>query len=470
MDRSMMLEDAIATLIEIGVASAIANAIRGGRLTRNSAASALETSLPGQYRAQQAAAILLQSWSLELPDANATTIARIIECSANLNGRGRLDARSCETLRRNRYWPIIERDIATVRTEEILQLAKVKRGNVDVLIGGPPCQPFSKSGFWATGETKRLNDPRATTLEGYLRVLAEAQPRTFLLENVEGLGFRGKDEGLQRIHSRLDALNEAHGTSYRASIATLNAADYGVPQLRRRVFVVGSRDGAPFDFPPPTHVAPCEADCADKRPLYLTAWDALYNLPQPIDSDVQVKGKWADLLPTIPEGNNYLWHTDRGGGESLFGWRRRYWSFLLKLTKDQPSWTIQAQPGPATGPFHWDNRRLTVREMARLQTFPDDVEIPGSIADAQRQLGNAVPSLLAEVLARAISLQLLKCPVRKGQPVLALCAAPMVAPAPRRLASVPKRFLALRGEHDAHPGTGKGARASVRRPILTAAE
>jgi DNA (cytosine-5)-methyltransferase 1 len=225
-----------------------------------------------------------------------------------------IDTRCCEALRRNRPWPVIERDIASVRTEEILQLAKVNPGQADVLIGGPPCQPFSKSGFWATGETKRLNDPRATTLEGYLRVLAEARPRAFLLENVEGLRFRGKDEGLQLIHSRLDALNEAHGTSYRASIATLNAADYGVPQLRRRVFVVGSRDGALFDFPTPTHVAPREADRADKRPRYLTAWDALHNLPQPFNPEVQVKGKWANLLPTIPEGNNYLWHTDRGGG------------------------------------------------------------------------------------------------------------------------------------------------------------
>ena len=70
-------------------------------------------------------------------------------------------------------------------------------GAPDILIGGPPCQPFSKSGFWATGEAKRLTDPRSTTIEGYLRVLAEARPKAFLLENVEGLGFRGKDEGLE---------------------------------------------------------------------------------------------------------------------------------------------------------------------------------------------------------------------------------------------------------------------------------
>lgn len=160
-----------------------------------------------------------------------------------------IDARCCETLRHNRAWPVIERDLAKVPTEELLDTAKLQPGEADVLIGGPPCQPFSKSGFWATGEAKRLNDPRATTLECYLRVLAEARPRAFLLENVEGLRFRGKDEGLQLIQSRLAAINEMHGTRYRASVATLNAADYGVPQHRRRVMVVGSREDAAFETP-----------------------------------------------------------------------------------------------------------------------------------------------------------------------------------------------------------------------------
>jgi DNA (cytosine-5)-methyltransferase 1 len=117
------------------------------------------------------------------------------------------------------------------------------------LIGGPPCQPFSKSGFWATGSTKRLSDPQASTLENYLRVLEEARPRAFLLENVEGLGFRGKDEGLRYIRSRLEEINSQQGTNYTAFTAVLNAVDYGVPQLRRRLFVVGARDGSAFFVP-----------------------------------------------------------------------------------------------------------------------------------------------------------------------------------------------------------------------------
>jgi DNA (cytosine-5)-methyltransferase 1 len=118
-------------------------------------------------------------------------------------------------------------------------------------------------------------------------------------------------------------------------------------------------------------------------------------------------GKWADLLASIPEGQNYLWHTDRGGGKPLFGWRRRYWSFLLKLAKGRPSWTIQAQPGPATGPFHWRNRKLSAAELSRIQTFPDGLIYDCRHADVQKLIGNAVPSALAEALAREIARQLL---------------------------------------------------------------
>jgi DNA (cytosine-5)-methyltransferase 1 len=370
-----------------------------------------------------------------------------------------VDDRCGATLRANRNeWPLIVDDIANIPTERILRAAKLKPEEADVLIAGPPCQPFSKSGFWATGEAGRLNDPRAATLKGYLRVLEEARPRTFLIENVEGLGFKAKDEGLRLIRAELDRINNKHRTRYNAFVQVLNAADFGVPQIRRRLFAIGARDGATFSFPKPTH-----RDSASDEPdvhleCHRTAWDALHDLVEPRDTTLEVRGKWAALLPTIPEGQNYLWHTERGGGEPLFGWRRRFWSFLLKLAKDLPSWTIQAQPGPATGPFHWDNRRLSVREMARLQTFPDDVVIKGSYSDAQRQLGNAVPSLLAEVLARAIRKQLLGHRLQ-GLPSLLRPASTLLPPPPSRVGKVPARYLTLRGEHDAHPGTGKGYRA-----------
>jgi len=145
----------------------------------------------------------------------------------------------------------------------------------------------------------------------------------------------------------------------------------------------------------------------------------------------------------------------------LFGWRRRYWTFLLKLAKNRPSWTIQAQPGPAVGPFHWSNRRLSVRELCRLQTFPDDVNIVGSRGSAQRQVGNAVPSLLAEVIGRAIREQLLDQVVGKSAPTL-LPRRRAPIPAPEPVASVPKQYHHLAGAHAPHPGTGLG-HSAVRR-------
>lgn len=372
------------------------------------------------------------------------------------------DERCVKTLRQNRSWPVIARDIASVPVAELLETAGLRPGDADVLIGGPPCQPFSKSGFWANGHARRLDDPRAATLNGYLRVVAEAQPRAFLLENVEGLGFRGKDEALKLIMEELARINSARGTAYFATVGVLNAADFGVPQLRRRLFVIGARDGKQFRFPSPTHISPSNTGFADNLPRYRTAWDALHDLHEPADRSLDAKGKWAALLPSIPEGENYLWHTERGGGEPLFGWRRRYWSFLLKLAKNEPAWTLQAQPGPATGPFHWSSRRLSMREMARLQTFPDDVIVGGAYGDIQLQLGNAVPSLLAEVLARAIRRQLLGLDDVRGGLRLAVAPAPVPPPAPEPPAAVPAAYMALRGEHQAHPGTGKGYRAAAR--------
>lgn len=201
-----------------------------------------------------------------------------------------------ETLRSNRRWPVIKEDINSVETKEILKRAKLGRREPDILIGGPPCQPFSKSGFWATGSTKRLSDPRASTLENFLRVVEEAEPRAFLMENVEGLGFRGKDEGLHYIHTRLDEINARRRTKYVAFTKVLNAADLGVPQLRRRLFVIASRDGAEFKFPPPTHAPSANTLTVEKR--YLTAWEALKSIRvrKSEASKLQLRGKWANLL------------------------------------------------------------------------------------------------------------------------------------------------------------------------------
>jgi DNA (cytosine-5)-methyltransferase 1 len=373
-----------------------------------------------------------------------------------------IDRVCCQTLRLNRHWPVIEDDIRSVASKQLLKTAQLAPGEADILIGGPPCQPFSKNGYWANGDAPRLNDPNASTLTEYLRVVRDTRPKVLLLENVYGLAYAKKREGLDRILDGIRRINKEAKTNYVAAWHVIDAANYGVPQRRERVFIIASRDGRLFDFPGPTHGEKNTGKSTSSLEPFHTAWDALGDLPQRSDDpDLQVTGKWADLLPSIPEGSNYLWHTPRGGGLPLFGWRTRYWSFLLKLSKQRPSWTIQAQPGPATGPFHWTNRRLSTRDLARLQTFPDNFKFECTRSESQHMLGNAVPSLLAEILAREIRRQLLDSPLRHREPKLM---PPRRSIPPRRHATMPvhSSYLVLKGSHADHPGVRLGPRARLR--------
>jgi DNA (cytosine-5)-methyltransferase 1 len=386
-----------------------------------------------------------------------------------------LDRHACSTMRLNRDWEIIEEDVNKVSSKDILARAGLKAGEADVLIGGPPCQPFSKSGYWAKGDAARLDDPRADTLIGYLRVLRDTLPRAFLLENVYGLAYESKDEGLRYLLDGIAAINRATRCKYEVTWKVINCAEHGVPQIRERVFLIGSREGRAFRFPEP-RFGDDKRDQDDlfgaTREPFRTAWDAIGDLPEPNDdTGLKIGGKWGDLLPTIPEGQNYLWHTDRGGGKPLFGWRTRYWSFLLKLSKRLPSWTLQAQPGAAIGPFHWKNRRLTFQEMCRIQTFPDGLSIECGRTEMQRQLGNAVPSLIAEILAREIRAQLLDCPTQAKLRLMPPRRDPV--PPSERLARLPAKYRKFIGDHAPHPGEGKGRlalRTAEERGVAKAAE
>lgn len=375
------------------------------------------------------------------------------------------DPDCCETISLNRDWPMICSDIHDVSSDEIMRVGKLRVGETDVLIGGPPCQPFSKSSYWVHGDSKRLDDPRATTLHAYMRCVEDLLPKVFLLENVHGINYSGKEEGFELLRNLTQKINKKHGTSYKLSWKVLNAADYGVPQLRVRFFLIAHRDGKEFTFPLATHVPKRVSlterakqqflDLELERPEYVSAWDAIGDYT-PAKESLHVRGSWADLLPSIPEGENYLWHTNRKGGLPLFGWRTRYWSFLLKLSKRLPSWTIQSQPGASIGPFHWENRLLSVEEMARIQTFPHNLKFAGGRTSIQRQIGNAVPSLLAEILARAIKHQIFNQPC-KTIPTLAVNLKRPIPPA-KKIMPVPKKYRVLIGEHPDHPGEGKGNR------------
>src|SRR5580700_1568500 len=128
-----------------------------------------------------------------------------------------MDPVACRTIRLNRRWRVLEGDIHEISSRSILTAGGLRVGEADILIGGPPCQPFSKSSYWVRGDAGRLGDPRATTLTAFMRVLRETKPRAFLLENVPGLAFKGKDEGLQHILDQLEKVNQSAHARYRAS-------------------------------------------------------------------------------------------------------------------------------------------------------------------------------------------------------------------------------------------------------------
>lgn len=308
--------------------------------------------------------------------------------------------------------PVVCGDIRECPTPELLDVAGLRPGEAALVVGGPPCTPFSKSGFHLE-EKRTSSDPNASLLDEYVRVVAEAQPEAFVLENVQGLTYGTHRKQFDRL------LTQLRGLGYNPSWQVLLAAEYGVPQLRRRVFVIGRRDGTPLRFPLSTHSGWSERDRVfDERKLpFMTAGDAIgHLLPGEPESGEIVEGRFADLAAEVPPGENYLWHTERGGGQKIFKWRSRYWTFLLRLTSGRPSTTLQAQPGPWVGTFHWENvinsdglpraRRLRLPEILALMTFPTDFQVVGDRQRFQRQLGNAVPVELGKVVLRAVAEQL----------------------------------------------------------------
>ncbi|GAA1224833.1 hypothetical protein GCM10009655_24640 [Rhodoglobus aureus] len=244
-----------------------------------------------------------------------------------------------------------------------------------------------------------MNDPVGeVTISGYLETLTWLRPRAFLLENVAGMAFKVHSETIEHIVETAEALG------YKCQMKVLNAADYGVPQTRQRFFLVGTLD-AEFSWPSASHRDPSRADSS--LPPWATSGSAISDLDTEENADDAghvAGGKHRDLLKQIPPGDNYLFFTaKRGHPNPQFEWRKRYWSFLLKLSPDMPSWTIQARRSNNMGPLHWKNRILRIEEVKRLQTFPDDWYLDGKLEQQWRQVGNAVPPQLARALGRELS-------------------------------------------------------------------
>lgn len=311
-------------------------------------------------------------------------------------------------------------DIVTLDFEELLGAAALGRGEPALLQGGPPCTPFSKSGYWLAYK-RAGEDPKASLLDHYVEALRTVQPKAFLMENVYGLAYANHNRPiLERF------LAGVRNAGYSHDRKVILAADHGVPQIRQRLFVVGIRadllECAPdlwrFDWPAETHDGPHErrVDRDDSLRAHVSAGQALEGLPDddnPPEPEEVIDGTYADAVRLVPPGQNYLHLTaKRGHPRPRFKWRSRYWSFLLKLHPDRPSPTIQGQPGPWVGPFHWEDRRLRVAELKRLMTFPDDFIVSGNRRQQQLQLGNAVPPLLGESIARQIAAELTRLGVR----------------------------------------------------------
>lgn len=374
-----------------------------------------------------------------------------------------IDPFARETISTNTTWLLAPPpgDIMSISPEAIARDANISPGKLDLLCAGPPCQPFSTSSYWAR-EPRGMTDPRARTIEKLMSFCTFFLPNVILMENVPSIRreINGRQSGLDYISECVDQINKLHGTKYSLQSIDIDAADFGVPQHRVRTFLVAHIDGQRLKLAP-THSTSETALHGLKRTP--TAWDAIGDLSSlPISNDLRMSGKWAELLQTIPEGMNYQYHTPKGEGVPLFGYRTRFWSFLLKLAKDRPSWTIQASPGPATGPFHWDSRRLSVRELARLQSFPDSYLFPNSPRLAQKLIGNAVPPLLAFHIAQEILRQyFLSSNDNRPNPFLIETNA--VFPAPTPIKNVPNKFMLMQGDHPSHPGSGLGPGADKRK-------
>lgn len=293
------------------------------------------------------------------------------------------DDYTAETYRRNFDAEVVEGDIRDIESFS-------EYSDADVVVGGPPCQGFSNLN---SVKTEELEDERNRLWRQYMRAVEEIEPDVFLIENVPR--FLKSREGARTVQI-------AEELGYTTVVDTLWAHDYGVPQKRKRGFVLGSKRGVPF--------FPQELDESVR-----TVRDAIGDLPEePTEEDWHVSRKNVTELSKkrmreVPRGGNRFdipedllpncWKNKERGGTDLFG--RLWWN--------RPSVTIRTEfYKPEKGRYlHPEaNRSLTVREGARLQTFPDDFEFVGPRTRVAPQIGNALPPKLSYHLAEAIKLHL----------------------------------------------------------------
>ena len=318
-----------------------------------------------------------------------------------------------QTYSANFRHPILPADLVDLRAGQILEFAGASGTDVDLVVGGPPCQGFSIQRIGSD------HDRRNNLVLEFARVVLEFRPRMFLMENVPGLlGKRGRlvREAFER---RLSS------AGYRVKSALLNACDYGVPQSRRRVIICGWPMGdREFSFPQPTHTSND----------YLTVWDAIGDLPSPPTDCTPMPGDPLHRRTRLsPLNLRRLAHIPPGGGMQDLPVRLRaachrrgagpigHRFVYGRLAPDQPSATITARFDSFTrGRFGhpYENRNITLREGARLQSFPDTFKFVGNQEPVAALIGNAVPPALATVLAHEITRTLAEPRLDEAQPTM----------------------------------------------------
>lgn len=315
--------------------------------------------------------------------------------------------------------PVIDRDIYTVTTREVLERAGLRVGEVDVVVGGPPCQPFSTA-----GKREGVNGKKGLLVFEYLRVVREARPRVFVFENVSGLlsqaekhisfydrvsrkeGELSREERLGSAFERVYA--EFQRTGYALSMGVLNAADYGAPQKRRRLIIIGSREGGAVPMPAPTHYPPGRLPLPGQRP-WVTLREAFEGLPR--EQEYLPLPKWGKYMKYVRPGGcwrdipqEFLEDAMKGALHSQGG-RTGY---FRRLSWDEPAPTVVTSPiMKATALIHpSEDRPLSVEEYKRVQGFPDGYKLVGSTAVKYRLLGEAVPVQLSRAVARQVKAHL----------------------------------------------------------------
>lgn len=310
-----------------------------------------------------------------------------------------LNKQAASTIRNNTNIPVINRDITTIPTSELLEVSGLKAGEVDLVVGGPPCQAFSTA-----GARRGLDDFRGNVIIQYLRVVSEIQPRYFILENVRGIlsaklnavpdSYKEYEEIKNEKGSVIRFLaNEFRKLGYTISFALFNAANYGVPQIRERVIIFGTKGTKRIPLPQPTH---SELGLYGTK-KWVTLGDVISDLPKPNESEyTSLSKKMLQYMSLVKEGENWTSLEpevareamgkayDLGGGKT---------GFLRRLSSSKPSPTLVTSPiMPATLICHpTELRPLSVKEYARVQQFPDNWKFSGRIADIYKQIGNAVP-------------------------------------------------------------------------------